>query len=90
MAKRIFLIVLDSFGIGAARDANLFGDEGADTLGRIALSSEFYIPNLIKLGLGNIDGVSSVDAAQKPLASYQLTRGLISIYVILITFISTY
>lgn len=70
MAKRIFLIVLDSFGIGAARDANLFGDEGADTLGRIALSSEFYIPNLIKLGLGNIDGVSSVDAAQKPLASY--------------------
>lgn len=70
MAKRVFLIVLDSFGIGAAPDAKDFGDGGADTLGRISGSKELYIPNLIKLGLGNIDGVSSVARTDKPLASY--------------------
>ncbi len=70
MAKRVFLIVLDSFGIGAALDAKDFGDEGADTLGRISGSKELSIPNLIRLGLGNIDGVSSVARTDKPLASY--------------------
>ena len=70
MAKRVFLIVLDSFGIGAAPDAKKFGDGGADTLGRISRSEELSIPNLIRLGLGNIDGVSSVARTDKPLASY--------------------
>ena len=55
--KKIFLIVLDSFGIGEAPDANLFGDEGANTLKRITESDAFSIPNLLEMGLGEIDGV---------------------------------
>ncbi len=79
MAKRVFVIVLDSFGIGSASDAEIFGDAGADTLGRISASGELDIPNLIKLGLGNIDGVSCVEKTARPLASYgrlkELSRG---------------
>ncbi len=55
--KRIFLIVLDSFGIGNAPDAEKFGDSGADTLKSISKSEKFNIPNLKELGLCNIDGV---------------------------------
>ena len=55
-AKRIFLIVLDSFGIGYEPDAEAFGDLGANTLLRISASSKFNIPNLKALGFGNIDG----------------------------------
>ena len=55
--KRIFLCVLDSFGIGNAPDSILFGDENANTLRSISSSPEFKIPNLLKMGLGNIDGV---------------------------------
>lgn len=55
--KRIFLIVLDSFGIGNAPDADIFGDFGANTLKSISKSQKFNIPNLAKLGLCNIDGV---------------------------------
>ena len=56
-AKRVFLIVLDSLGIGCAPDANKFGDEGANTLKRISKSNEFSIPTLINMGLSRIDGV---------------------------------
>ena len=56
-AKRVFLIVLDSFGIGYEPDAEEFGDLGANTLLRISKSKKFHIPNLIKLGIGSIDGV---------------------------------
>lgn len=55
--KRIFLIVLDSFGIGNAPDAEKFGDSGANTLKSISKSSKFDIPNLKRLGLCNIDVV---------------------------------
>ena len=55
--KRIFLIVLDSLGIGEAPDADKFSDLGANTLKRISESKEFNIPNLLKLGLGEIDGI---------------------------------
>ena len=54
--KRVFLIVLDSFGIGAAPDAEAFGDAGSDTLGAIVTSKNFNAPNLTKLGLFAIDG----------------------------------
>lgn len=56
--KRIFLIVLDSFGIGNAPDAEKFGDKGANTLKSISESPEFNIPNLKKLGLTNINCVN--------------------------------
>ncbi len=54
--KRVFLIVLDSFGIGAAPDADAFGDAGSDTLGAVVKSDKFNAPNLTKLGLFEIEG----------------------------------
>jgi phosphopentomutase len=62
MAKRVFLIVLDSFGIGEAPDAKAFGDVGADTLGSIAKTGVLDIPNLKTMGLCNIDGVKCAEA----------------------------
>ena len=59
--KRIFLFVLDSCGIGEAPDAPLFGDAGANTMKRISASEKFCADNLIKLGLGAIDGVGYLD-----------------------------
>ena len=70
MAKRVFLIVLDSFGIGEAPDACDFGDEGANTLGSIAETGVLDIPNLRKMGLGNIDGVECLGDVKAPCASY--------------------
>ena len=57
MAKRFFLIVLDSFGVGELPDAYKWHDEGSDTLGAIRGHSNFDCPNLTKLGLFNIEGV---------------------------------
>ena len=64
--KRVFLIVLDSFGIGAMPDAERFGDVGVNTLASCAGSPELRIPNLIAAGLGNIDGVTCLPKAEKP------------------------
>ncbi len=57
MAKRVFLIVLDSVGIGAMPDAADWNDEGSNTLGSIRNHPSFDCPNLTKLGLFGIDGV---------------------------------
>ena len=57
MKKRVFLIVLDSFGVGYEPDADRFGDVGANTLASIAADEHFVTPNLKKLGLFNLDGV---------------------------------
>ena len=70
MAKRTFLIVLDSVGIGAMPDAGDWGDEGSNTLGVIRQHAEFHCPNLQKLGLFNIDGVDHDGAAASPLACF--------------------
>lgn len=56
--KRIFLIVLDSFGIGELEDANLFDDVGSNTLKSISESTYLNIPFLKKMGLFNIDGLN--------------------------------
>lgn len=56
MAKRVFLIVLDSFGIGGAPDAAAFGDEGSNTLAAVLSYSKASFPNLAKMGLLAIDG----------------------------------
>ena len=73
--KRIFLIVLDSFGIGAAPDATEFGDENANTLKSISLSEKFRIDNLIRLGLSEIDGVNlSVKGQRHSAAVARLTE----------------
>ena len=55
--KRVFLIVLDSVGIGAEPDAHLFGDEGSNTLGAVREHINFNCPNMVSLGLFNIDCV---------------------------------
>ena len=72
--KRVFVLVLDSLGIGAAPDAADFGDEGVNTLKRISKSDKFDIPNLIELGIGNIDGVDYLPKVDEPLASVMRLR----------------
>ena len=68
--KRVFLIVLDSFGIGAMPDAESFGDVGVNTLRACASSRELQIPNLIAAGLGNIDGVEALPKAEVTTGAY--------------------
>ena len=68
--KRIFLIVLDSFGIGALPDAAAFGDAGANTLASCAASPHLHIPNMIAAGLGNIDGVACLPKADAPTGAF--------------------
>lgn len=55
---RIFLVVIDSFGIGALPDADQFGDIGSDTYGNIFAKVGVSLPTLVSLGLNNIDGVA--------------------------------
>ncbi len=66
--KRVFLIVLDSLGIGQMPDANQFGDKDCNTLKRISQSKFFRIPNLLKLGLGHIEGNEYLPYTQAPAA----------------------
>ena len=68
--KRIFLIVLDSCGIGQMPDSRRFGDVNVNTLASCAATGILNIPNLIQAGLGNIDGVSCVPAAENPTGAY--------------------
>jgi phosphopentomutase len=68
--KRVFLIVLDSYGIGHAPDAADFGDEGSNTLATIVKSGKYNTPNMCKMGLFNIDGVEAMPKEENPIASY--------------------
>lgn len=70
MDRRVFLIVLDSFGIGGAPDAAAFGDEGSDTLAAIAAHPAFDCPHLAKLGLFNITGVQCGTAVATPAGAF--------------------
>ena len=67
--KRVFLFVLDSLGIGQMPDASAFGDHDCNTLRRISNSQKFSIPMLLKMGLGNIDGVDFLPKTADPMAS---------------------
>lgn len=66
--KRVFLIVLDSFGIGEMEDAADYGDRGTNTLRSVASSSAFSMPNMGALGLFNIDGVDCGEKVSSPTA----------------------
>lgn len=68
--NRVFLIVLDSVGIGGAADAEAFGDDNPNTLKTIAASKAFNTPNLARLGLFNIDGVNFYPSVQKPCGAF--------------------
>jgi phosphopentomutase len=74
MQKRLFIIVLDSFGIGEAPDAALYGDAGSDTLYAVSQSAAFHVPNLARLGLFNIEGARGGSPAEKPQASFARMR----------------
>lgn len=64
--KRVFLIVLDSFGVGEMPDAADFGDKGADTLRSCFNTGKLNVPNMQRLGLFNIDGVKVGEKAAVP------------------------
>lgn len=67
--KRVFLIVLDSFGIGEMPDAREYGDEDVNTLRSVSCSEYFHMPNMAKLGLFTIDGVTVGERVTSPLAT---------------------
>jgi len=69
--NRVVLIVLDSVGIGNAPDAAAYGDAGSNTLGNIAKSAkQFFIPNLIQLGIANISDDLFLKKHEKPIGSF--------------------
>ncbi|GIP61720.1 phosphopentomutase [Virgibacillus pantothenticus] len=69
--KRIFLVVMDSVGIGEAPDADKFNDQGADTLGHIAAHRKgLHMPNMASLGLSNIREIQGIEKAASPKAHY--------------------
>lgn len=74
MIKRVFLIVLDSFGIGAAPDAESFGDTGSDTLGSVSGHLCFSMPECRSLGLFNIEGITPKMAANAPRGAFGRMR----------------
>lgn len=65
--KRVFLIVLDSFGIGALPDAADYGDKGTNTLASVSRSPYFSMPHMRKLGLFNLDGVTVSEKEEDPI-----------------------
>lgn len=70
MGRRVFLIVLDSYGIGEAPDAERFGDAGCNTLRSITGSKEYDTPLMKKMGLFNIDGVDYMEGISETLGAY--------------------
>lgn len=73
--QRVFLIVLDSLGVGALPDAESFGDGGAHTLDHIVASAgPLDVPRLSARGLGNIEGVAGVPAASSPAGAFGRMR----------------
>lgn len=78
--KRVIWIILDSVGMGALPDAADFGDEGANTIVHTWESNGgLNIPNLIRMGYGNIDGMSALNRCESPIAAYgrcsELSKG---------------
>ncbi len=72
----VTLIVLDSLGVGALPDAELFGDAGSHTLDHTLTAAGVELPNLQSLGLGNVAGVNSLERVAAPLASHGRMREL--------------
>lgn len=71
MEKRVIWIILDSVGIGELPDAKEYGDEGTNTLGNIAKSQGgLDIPNLVSLGIGNIEGAKYLEKCHEPKGAY--------------------
>lgn len=79
MAKKVFLIILDSFGIGEMPDAAEFGDVGANTLRSCYNTGRLNVPNMKRLGLFNIDGVDLGEREEAPIGAHfrlsELSKG---------------
>lgn len=79
MSKRVFLVVLDSCGVGYMPDAADFGDVGANTMRSISQSDRFHLNSLLRMGLCNIDGVDYLGHTDHPTAAVgriaELSRG---------------
>ena len=74
MTERVFLCVLDSVGAGALPDAAKFGDEGSHTIRSAYLSGALDLPNMKRLGLGNIEGLEFLGKVDSPLAAHGRMR----------------
>ena len=69
--NRVIWMVIDSVGVGALKDSQEFGDVGVNTLGNIVKNhKDIKIPNMIKLGLGNIDGIDYLPKTENPIGSF--------------------
>lgn len=73
--KRIFVIVIDSLGVGASEDADIYQDAGTDTLGHISENVDnLEIPNLQKLGIANLHSLKRIQAVEKPMGYFMKLR----------------
>lgn len=72
--SNVYLIIIDGLGVGAQEDAHLYGDEGMNTLGHVSSETMVQLPNLQKMGLGNIIPLPSVPAEQYPSAAWAKMR----------------
>ncbi|WP_432409492.1 phosphopentomutase [Wukongibacter sp. M2B1] len=71
MINRVTILVMDSVGIGALPDSKKFGDVGVNTLGNISKKmGGIKLPNLVKLGLGNIEGIEGIESIDAPMGSF--------------------
>ena len=69
--SRVIWVVIDSVGVGALKDSEKFGDIGVNTLGNIVKNhKDINIPNMVKLGLGNIDGIDYLPKEDNPMGSF--------------------
>ncbi len=69
-----YLIIIDGLGVGALEDAHLYGDEGSNTLGHVVAQTRCRLPELQRLGIGNIIPLDSVAPVRNPLAAYGKMR----------------
>ncbi|NIT56250.1 MAG: phosphopentomutase, partial [Aliifodinibius sp.] len=71
-----YVIVIDGLGVGAQEDAAEYGDEGENTLGHVCEETEVKLPNLQRMGLGNIVPLASVAVESEPICAYGKMREL--------------
>ncbi|MCG8476482.1 MAG: phosphopentomutase [Cytophagales bacterium] len=71
---RVILIVLDSVGIGFSDDANEYGDLGANTLGHIGDAVGLHMPNMARLGLGNLANIGGIPRNMKPEGAFGIAK----------------
>jgi len=71
MNKRVILMILDSLGVGALPDSEKYGDVGVNTLNNIAKNVDrFDIPNLIEMGIGNLEGITDVPSTENAIGAF--------------------